>query len=59
MYYVWFWSFLCGCAYLCDISVECFEDQDTYESERKYRGVGLFEDVVFSYMMSDVRIDST
>ena len=45
----------CDCAYLCDIGVECFEDMRV----RKYKRVRLFEDVVISYMMSDVSIDST
>lgn len=39
--------------YLCDIGVECFENQEANKSvERKHRHVGLFEDVVFDYMMS-------
>ena len=49
----------CDSAYLCDIGVECFEDLEANESVRKYKHVGLFEDVVFGYMMSDVSIDST
>ena len=28
--------YFCDCAYLCGIGVECFEDQEATESERKY-----------------------
>ena len=42
----------CDYVYLCGIGLECFEDQEANESERKYRHVGLFQDVVFGYMMS-------
>jgi hypothetical protein len=51
VYYVWFWIF-CDHVYLCDIGVECFENQEANKSERKHRHVGLFEDAVFDYMMS-------
>ena len=39
-------GFFCDCAYLCGIVVECSKDHEANESERKYRCVGLFEDVV-------------
>ena len=49
-------GFFCDCAYLCGIGVECLEDQEANKSERKYRCVGIFEDVVFDYMMSDASV---
>lgn len=55
VHYVWYWIF-CECGYLCGIGVECFEDEEANESERKYRHVGLFENVVFGDMMSDTSV---
>ena len=49
-------GFFCDCAYLCGIVVECSKDHEANESERKYRCVGLFEDVVFGYLMSDASV---
>jgi hypothetical protein len=55
VYYVWFWIF-CDCGYLCGIGVECFEDKEASESEKKYKHVGLFEDAMFGYIMNDVSV---
>jgi len=49
-------SKLCDCAYLCGIRVECFEDQEANDGEREYRRHGLFEDVVFGYIVSDANV---
>ena len=46
-------GFFFDCAYFCGIVVECFEDQEANKSKKNYRRVGLFEDVVFHYMLSD------
>lgn len=46
----------CDCVYLCSIGLECFENQEANESERKYRHGGLFQDVVYGYMMSDASV---
>ena len=46
-------GYSCDCGYHCGNCVECSEDEEANESEKKYRGVGFFEDVVFGYMISD------